>query len=1127
MIRWCIIFVTLVWTLALSGQGDDHRDFLPPYNFHVDSVSLLATWEPPKIILLEEDFEELPSFPPPGWTRSSLGKGWLGVESPGHWFWVVPEHPGFFALANDDSAGYSNNGSMDYLVTPEMDLTVADSFHLYFDFYFDGGYGEQAFVEYSTDGGASWQLLKQMDPELEWDRQEVDLSDFSGEVGESNFQLAFHADDNGYFASGWAIDNVVVYSGQNPHEVIGYKVFLDSEQIAQVNTTYYQYNFEFTSIQSCGVLARYQDGVSDTSWQTVRSDFFPAPESLSGFAPDYEAILEWDPPLVSWEERFPEDSRDFGDILQQFSAPIPISMCWGICDDGMDLWITDPNTSATSIYQVTYDGVMTGNIITVSQGQSWVGDMVSDGEYLYGCLVGGPNSIVRVEIATGETAGTIDGAWTVTAQRGLAADFINEEFYIGGWTSNQIWRITFDGTTISTFGFTGVSGLTWHSTGGPEAEGSLWVVTSAANSLVTELDPNGGWVTFQSFQMPGGEPFSGAGTEIKTNGANCGSLWICNRLENIIYLVDVEEPLAVPCSNPVSVPDNLIGFNIYRNSEYRATVNCTEPECCYYIDPIDFSEQTFFLYEVTALYDLSEYGFPADTGESLREGPAAVTSCCWNELEFFEDWSIWSHNYWKFSGDNWKVDSEIGNDAPAAVFQADSVLLQYKDTLQSYLFFTGTSMPIDIILEYDVSLSSVNPTGDEKLLIQVYDYFNGNWNTVKTHDNAAGSFGWQRDTLNITGAFNGDGFRIRFNAQGENSADINYWAIDNIAVRREFYPPENVRASFSPASVDSILVSWDDPLAEMAEWWEWDDGVHYNSIGYGCSKDDWHSAAVRWTPELLADLKDANLTAIGFISSEASAWFKVAVWTGEDKTLVYTQAAGYLVENEWKIISLDIPLNVDITKDLLVGYMFATGEGYPMSCDDGPAIDGFGNLMQMAINGDWLTLLEANPDLDYNWNIKAWFERDGYPAGSYRLFRSLDGNEPEMIAELEDTIYIDTVSSGYTTSCYKLKSVYYEEYESGFSEEACVIFTSSDPVELKKDGLLKIFPNPSDCSVSIESSENIEMISLYNSFGKLMLKKKVDDLKVEIPVSDFPAGVYMIRIETGKEVVSRKVMVVH
>ena len=48
------------------------------------------------------------------------------------------------------------------------------------------------------------------------------------------------------------------------------------------------------------------------------------------------------------------------------------------------------------------------------------------------------------------------------------------------------------------------------------------------------------------------------------------------------------------------------------------------------------------------------------------------------------------------------------------------------------------------------------------------------------------------------------------------------------------------------------------------------------------------------------------------------------------------------------------------------------------------------------------------------------------------------------------------------------------------------------------------------------------MISLYNSFGKLMLKKKVDEKQLEIPVADYPAGVYMIRVETDVEMISKK-----
>ena len=96
MLRWYIISVSLICNLALSGQGDKNRGFLPPYNFKVDSVSLLATWESPKIILLNEDFEG-DTFPPAGWIATSLGVGWQGVEIPEFQYWTFPQHPSKFA----------------------------------------------------------------------------------------------------------------------------------------------------------------------------------------------------------------------------------------------------------------------------------------------------------------------------------------------------------------------------------------------------------------------------------------------------------------------------------------------------------------------------------------------------------------------------------------------------------------------------------------------------------------------------------------------------------------------------------------------------------------------------------------------------------------------------------------------------------------------------------------------------------------------------------------------------------------------------------------------------------------------------------------------------------------------
>lgn len=232
------------------------------------------------------------------------------------------------------------------------------------------------------------------------------------------------------------------------------------------------------------------------------------------------------------------------DILASFTAPSPIGLAWGVAHDGQNLFITDPNSSTTTIYKVSPSGTNLGTI-TINEGQSWIGDMASDGTYLYACLVGGSNNIVKINIATGAIVQTISGAWNSTSQRGLAYDAALNELYFGGWNTNMIWRVSAStGATISSFSFNGVSGLAWHPNGGPGKQGSLWVVTNANPSRIAELDPHNSWGSLQLLNFPETAPFSGAGAEIDPSGA----LWVANQNENRMYLIDLNEPQTVPVS---------------------------------------------------------------------------------------------------------------------------------------------------------------------------------------------------------------------------------------------------------------------------------------------------------------------------------------------------------------------------------------------------------------------------------------------------------------------------------------------------------------------------------------------------------------------------------------------------
>jgi hypothetical protein len=1176
----------------------------PPTCLYVDPVTLEATWCEPLRTAIDENFEGA-LFPPAGWQNFTQGDGpgWERTDDGSSGSWVIPAWDSYYAMANDDAAGSESDGCCDYLITPVMDLRESDGYSMKFNSFYDGAYGQLAFVEYSTDGGATWDVLYQVMPATSWTNLELDLSAFSGLAGPAKIWFAFHADDGGEWASGWAIDNVKIQVPSPAANYIDFWVFLDGAFKGVTEETRWNYApLWYGQTFTASVAARYTSGLSAKDYYTFYCKYLFPPDSLEGFAPDNAAILTWDPPLEYWPvlatagngpkysksevvftpgtlsnpsafnrseagdiEISSTGTRDVGDVLYSFPSPSPINLCWGICDDGEYLWITDPNVSATAIYQVTYEGVNTGVTITVSQGQSWVGDMVSDGEFLYGCLVGGPNTIVKVDLATGQTVGTITGAWTVTSQRGLGADFDNEEFYIGGWNSNQIWRTTFDGATISTFGFTGVSGLAWHPMGGPSQDGALWVMVNAASNLVTEVDPNAGWATLQSFMIPGGQSYSGAGMEISLNsGYFPGSLWIANQTADIIYLVDTEEPLII--GPHMGLPENLLGYNVYRDMAFIAYTPHTPPGEEVPQGYVDENLQPgIYQYSVTAVYDLARYGFPGETGESMHEGPAEVVVDYCFDLDFMETWSVgnFDNNRWLTDGSNWSINGQTGNPAPAAEFRWTPIQTNYSYSLESYpLCAVGMTEGI-VWFDFDLKLSSVQPTGEEMLHAQVWNWTTKVWNTVATYSNVDGSFGWKSEHINIKGQAMNKVFKIRFQAMGVNSIDILSWSIDNIHVYRACDGATNLTVDAISNTQTGMLLNWNEPeTGNIDEWIHWDDGVNSgNSIGTGAAVQ--FDVAHRWIPSQLVPYEGASVTQIAFFPAEAQCSYNVRVWIGAGAAnLVVDQNVPAPLIGQWNTVTLSTPVPIDITQELWVGYYVNAQTGYPAGVDDGPAIDGYGNMMNF---GGWQTLLQINPELDYNWNISTHVQTLAgvtMPLGKiaepnvnsgltlslnpeavsvnrvftpgngsrdlmgYNIYRSIEGGDYEMIDFTPGTSYLDTEATPVIGAlyCYMVTAVWESETdqcESAFSNEDCAIWTSIGDGDGAGSSSFSLYPNPADDHVFITTSGELKRVTVYNALGQLVVDEITTGKQYELTTSGYTIGVYMVRVETAEGVTTR------
>lgn len=70
-----------------------------------------------------------------------------------------------------------------------------------------------------------------------------------------------------------------------------------------------------------------------------------------------------------------------------------------------------------------------------------------------------------------------------------------------------------------------------------------------------------------------------------------------------------------------------------------------------------------------------------------------------------------------------------------------------------------------------------------------------------------------------------------------------------------------------------------------------------------------------------------------------------------------------------------------------------------------------------------------------------------------------------------------------------------------------------------------IYPNPSSTGIfTIESSEGVESVVVYNSLGQVVKQQKFASDEVSVKLTDLP-GVYIMKVQTGSGVISKRVII--
>ena len=194
-----------------------------PHNLEAQDgmdAQVLLNWEAPYGPIpanFEEDFEE--GVVPDGWTMTTnSAQGWFITQDGTSAFWPIPSHT-WYMCSNDDMA--NDDGSVDYLIMPPLNVSGAQNITLNFASFYDGAFSHTAHIEVSTDG-TNFTEVTSLDPMVEWVTETVDLSEYAGVP---NLYIAFHSNDNSFWASGWAVDDVsVTFAARNIDRVVHYEL---------------------------------------------------------------------------------------------------------------------------------------------------------------------------------------------------------------------------------------------------------------------------------------------------------------------------------------------------------------------------------------------------------------------------------------------------------------------------------------------------------------------------------------------------------------------------------------------------------------------------------------------------------------------------------------------------------------------------------------------------------------------------------------------------------------------------------------------------------------------------------------------------------------------------------------
>jgi hypothetical protein len=242
---------------------------------------------------------------------------------------------------------------------------------------------------------------------------------------------------------------------------------------------------------------------------------------------------------------------------------------------------------------------------------------------------------------------------------------------------------------------------------------------------------------------------------------------------------------------------------------------------------------------------------------------------------------------------------------------------------------------------------------------------------------------------------------------------ITLFFVLNIATSQDGNTPTNL--TIDAASVGGVQLSWDTPENFRRNWITHSNSTYLFGIGQVGGGSVFYGQ--KYPDSLLSEYHGMLVKEIAFVPADTSSFQPLVFEIDPDNLGEVPDWLNYsnlvlsapLVRYEsgfgaWKTAEMKdhVPGNslsndiqpssyiIDSTKSIYIGYVISDYPLYPAGCDNGPALDGLGNLVVWCNNNGCgeLTLAEAAADgltLDYNWMVALSLISSDAPSRTYTL----------------------------------------------------------------------------------------------------------------------------------------------